>query len=188
MSQRRKNEHELLETRKVREEKEKVRQENYTKNKEKMDQELLDLGYRLKLIQNKRQQLEEAQKMEKIEQIKKKREMYLSKSLSHKEELAQHQKERRAKILQYETIYMNRVISKEQKNNQFRINAGLKVIQNQISLHKSLNSFFKKVNQLKSEAIFKWTPAQKRKEYLAIRRDILQKEEEEREKEKEKSV
>lgn len=103
---------------------------------------------------------------------------------TQKKEIRKEENERRLDILDYQCELLGRNKKKEKMGELKRINAGEKTIINQMVLQKNLSDFFKRMNRLKSQSIYKKTQEQRYKIY----RDLKRAEAERRKKELEEKM
>ena len=103
---------------------------------------------------------------------------------TQKKEIRKEEYERRLDILDYQYELLRRSKKKEKMGELRRINAGEKTIINQMVLQKNLSDFFRRMNKLKSQSVYKKTPEQRYKIY----RDLKRAEAERRKKELEEKM
>ena len=110
------------------------------------------------------------EKSDKINEEKKAREEKMRRCNTQKVELLKEQNDRRLDILDYQYELLNRGKKKENMNEMKRINAGEKTIINQMTLEKNLSDFYKRMNFLKEQSIYRKTPEQRYKIYRDLKR------------------
>ena len=120
-------------------------------------------------------------KEEKILEDKIKREEKTKKVNIRLNEMEKEEFERGKDVLAYQTELMNRSMKMNHLNRIKRLNTGENTITNQIAIHKNLNTFYRKLNILKSQSVTKKTQEEKMK----IFRELKRKEAEKKKKEKE---
>ena len=89
---------------------------------------------------------------------------------TQKIELLKEQNERRLDILDYQYELINRGKKRESMNEIKRINAGERTVLNQMTLEKNLSDFYKRMNHLKDQSVYKKTPEQRYKIYRDLKR------------------
>ena len=89
---------------------------------------------------------------------------------TQKIELLKEQNERRLDILDYQYELLNRGKKRENMNEMKRINAGERTVINQMNLEKNLSDFYKRMNVLKEQSVYRRTPEQRYKIYKDLKR------------------
>ena len=110
------------------------------------------------------------EKSDKINEEKKTREEKMRRCNTQKVELLKEQNDRRLDILDYQYELLNRGKKKDNMNEMKRINAGEKTIINQMTLEKNLSDFYRRMNFLKEQSIYRKTPEQRYKIYRDLKR------------------
>ena len=110
------------------------------------------------------------EKSDKINEEKKTREEKMRRCNTQKVELLREQNDRRLDILDYQYELLNRGKKKDNMNEMKRINAGEKTIINQMTLEKNLSDFYRRMNFLKEQSIYRKTPEQRYKIYRDLKR------------------
>ena len=103
---------------------------------------------------------------------------------TQKKELAKEQNEKILDILDYQYELLIKGKKKDKINEMKRINAGEQTVINQMVLEKNLSDFYKRMNRLKDQSVYKKTPEQRYKIY----RDLKRAEAERRKKELEEKL
>lgn len=111
----------------------------------------------LKKIKNMdvRKEIFEKNKYEKIIENKKLREQRFCSCEQKRKDLLIEESERRKDILFYQSIMLGRSLSKDNIFHMKRLNASERTLNEQKTLEKNLTLFNKKMNELKSQSIFK---------------------------------
>lgn len=89
---------------------------------------------------------------------------------TQKKEIRKEENERRLDILDYQYELLGRNKKKEKMGELRRINAGEKTIIDQMVLQKNLSDFFRRMNRLKEQSVYKKTPEQRYKIYRDLKR------------------
>ena len=92
-------------------------------------------------------------------------------------EMEQEEYERRKDVLAYQTELMNRSM----KMNIRRMNSTENTITNQIAIQKNLNTFYRKLNFLKSQSVTKKTHEEKMKIFRELKRQEAERKKKEKE-------
>ena len=104
-----------------------------------------------------RKELFEKNKNGKILENKKLREKRFCSCAAKRKDLLIEESERRKDILYYQSIMLGRSLSRDNIFTTKRINASEKTLNEQMTLESNLTIFNKKMNELKSQSIFKKT-------------------------------
>lgn len=107
---------------------------------------------------------------DKLKEEIKAREEKMRRCNTQKIELMREQNDRRLDILDYQYELINRVKKKENINEMKRINAGERTVINQMTLEKNLSDFYRRMNHLKEQSIYKKTLEQRYKIYKDLKR------------------
>ena len=110
------------------------------------------------------------EKSDKIKEEMKAREEKMRRCNTQKVELLKEQNDRRLDILDYQYDLLNRGKKRDNMNEMKRINAGEKTIINQMTLEKNLSDFYKRMNFLKEQSIYRKTPEQRYRIYRDLKR------------------
>ena len=126
----------------------------------------------LKRIKNMdiRKEINEKNKYSKILDNKKLREQRFCSCEKKRESMLLEESERRKDILFYQSIMLKRSLSRDNIFNMKRLNASEKTLNEQMTLEKNLNLFNKKMNELKSQSIFKKTVQERYKIFKEIKK------------------
>ena len=92
-------------------------------------------------------------------------------------EMEKEEFERRKDVLAYQTELMNRSM----KMNIRRMNSTENTITNQIAIQRNLNTFYRKLNLLKSQSVTKKTPEEKMKIFRELKRQEAERKKKEKE-------
>jgi hypothetical protein len=123
-------------------------------------------------------------KKEKLRLDKEAREEKMRRCKTNRDEMIKEQYERRLDILEYQYDLLRRNNRKNNMDEMKRVNVGEKTVINQLVLEQSLRDFYKKMDRLKSQSIYKKTPEQRYKIY----KDLKKVEAEKRKKELEEKI
>ena len=104
----------------------------------------------------------------KLEMVK--REEKMRRCNTQKKEIRKEENERRLDILDYQYELLRRSKKKEKMGELRRINAGQKTITIQMDLQKNLSAFYRRMNRLKSQSIYKKTFEQRYKIYKDLKK------------------
>ena len=115
-------------------------------------------------------QKDDKRRKDKLKEEIKAREEKMRRCNTQKIELMREQNDRRLDILDYQYELINRVKKKENMNEMKRINAGERTVINQMTLEKNLSDFYRRMNHLKEQSIYKKTPEQRYKIYKDLKR------------------
>jgi len=126
----------------------------------------------------------EKEKKEKLRLDKEAREEKMRRCKSNRREMIKEQYERRLDILDYQYDLMRRNKQRNNMSEMKRVNVGEKTVINQLVLEQSLRDFYKKMDRLKSQSVYKKTPEERYKIY----RDLKKAEAEKRKKELEEKL
>ena len=122
----------------------------------------------------KREQIKEKhdkQRKEKFTMDKNKREEKMKKCLTQKKELMKEQNERRIDIIDYQLELLKRGKKKEKSFELKRISAGERRVLSQMTMEKNLSDFYKRMNVLKDQSIYKKSPEDRYKMYRNLKRE-----------------
>ncbi len=126
------------------------------------------------------------QRKEKFSMDKKKREEKMKKCLTQKIEIMKEQNERRFDILDFQLDLLKRGKKRERTNEMKRINAGERRVIGQMTMEKNLSDFYKRMNLLKNQSIYKKTPEERYKMYKNLKREEAERKKKELEEKLEK--
>ena len=126
----------------------------------------------------------EKEKKEKLRLDKEAREEKMRRCKSNRREMIKEEYERRLDILDYQYDLMRRNKKRNNMSEMKRVNVGEKTVINQLVLEQSLRDFYKKMDRLKSQSVYKKTPEERYKIY----RDLKKAEAEKRKKELEEKL
>ena len=127
----------------------------------------------LKKIQ-KREAIKEKYDKEKKQRFlmeKEKREEKVLNCQEQKEEIKKEQNERRLDILDYQLDLLKRVNKREKSNELKRISAGERRVLGQMTMEKNLSDFYRRMNLLKDQSIYKKTEEERYKMYKNLKRE-----------------
>jgi hypothetical protein len=110
------------------------------------------------------------EKNDKLREEIKSRDEKMRRCNTQKIELLKEQNERRLDILDYQYELLNRGKKRENMNEMKRINAGERTVINQMNLEKNLSDFYKRMNVLKEQSVYRRTPEQRYKIYKDLKR------------------
>ena len=96
--------------------------------------------------------------------------------------------ERRLDIIEYQLELLKRGNKKEKSNELKRINAGEKRVISQMTMEKSLADFYKRMNELKDQRIYKKSEDERFKIYKNIKREEAERKKKELEEKLEKQM
>ena len=142
----------------------------------------------LKKIQ-KREAIKEKYDKEKKQRFlmeKEKREEKVLNCQEQKEEIKKEQNERRLDILDYQLDLLKRVNKREKSNELKRISAGERRVLGQMTMEKNLSDFYKRMNLLKNQSIYKKSPEERYKIYKNLKREEAERKKKELEEKLEK--
>ena len=140
---------------------EEIEKENEKKNKDIMAKIRRREAVKEKYDKERRERL-------KLEMVK--REEKMRRCNTQKKEIRKEENERRLDILYFQYELLGRNKMKEKMGELRRINAGEKTIINQMVLQKSLSDFYRRMNRLKSQSIYKKTFEQRYKIYKDLKK------------------
>ena len=145
---------------------------------EKMEQQKRDKL--LKKIKNMdlRKAVFEKNKLEKILASKKLREKRFCSCVAKKKDMLLEENERRKDILFYQSIMLTRSLSRDSVFSIKRRNASERTLNEQMTLEKNLTLFNKKMNELKSQSIFKKSPEERYKIFKELKKKEAEKKKE----------
>ena len=144
-----------------------------TERIEELEKENEKKGKELLAKIRKREQLKlkyDNEKRDKLKEEIKARKEKMKRCNTQKLELLKEENERRLDILDYQYELLNRGKKREYMNEVKRINAGERTVYNQIKLEKNLSDFYKRMNFLKTQSVYKKTPEQRYKIYKDLKR------------------
>ena len=127
----------------------------------------------LKKIQ-KREAIKEKYDKEKKQRFlmeKEKREEKVLNCQEQKEEIKKEQNERRLDILDYQLDLLKRVNKREKSNELKRISAGERRVLGQMTMEKNLSDFYRRMNALKDQSIYKKSEEERNKMYRTLKRE-----------------
>ena len=140
--------------------------EELEKENEKKSKDLMAKIRRREIVKEKYDK--ERKKRLKLE--KEKREEKMRRCNTQKKEIRKEENERILDILDYQFELLRRSQKKEKMGELRRINAGEKTIIDQMVLQKNLSEFFRRMNRLKDQSVYKKTPEQRYKIYRDLKR------------------
>ena len=123
---------------------------------------------------NKREVIKEKydkQRKERFLMDKNKREEKMKKCHTQKIEIMKEQNERRMEILDYQFDLLKRSKKRDKTNEMKRINAGEKRVMEQMTMERNLSDFYKRMNYLKDQSIYKKTMEERYKIYKDLKRE-----------------
>ena len=123
---------------------------------------------------------------ERFSMDKTKREEKLKKCQTHKIEIMKEQNERRSDILDIQLDLLKRGKKKEKSYELKRITAGEKRVLSQMNMEKNLSEFYKRMNALKDQSIYKRTQEERYKMYKNLKREEAERKKKELEEKLEK--
>ena len=126
------------------------------------------------------------QRKEKFNMDKTKREEKMKKCLTQKKEIMREQNERRLDILDYQLELLKRGKKKEKSYELKRISAGERRVLSQMNMEKNLSDFYKRMNMLKEQSIYKKTEEERYKMYKNLKREEAERKKKELEEKMEK--
>ena len=126
------------------------------------------------------------QKKEKFSIEKTKRDEKMKKCRTQKIEIMREFNERRLDILEYQLELLSRGKKKEKSNELKRINAGERRVISQMNMEKNLGDFYKRMNELKDQSIYKKTEEERFKMYKTLKREEAERKKKELEEKLEK--
>jgi hypothetical protein len=121
-------------------------------------------------IEKKRKE-NEKDKQDKIEKNKNRRQEYFDKCMKNKEEIKADNDEYIELLLADQNEILKRGINKDSAANLKRINAGEKIVINQLTIENNLPLFKKKLDLIKSSSILKKTPEERLNMYKEKKRE-----------------
>ena len=127
----------------------------------------------LKKIQ-KREAIKEKYDKEKKQRFlmeKEKREEKVLNCQEQKEEIKKEQNERRLDILDYQLDLLKRVNKREKSNELKRKSAGERRVLGQMTMEKNLSDFYRRMNALKDQSIYKKSEGERYKMYRTLKRE-----------------
>ena len=128
------------------------------------------------------------QRKERFSLDKTKREEKMKKCRTQKIEINRELNERRLDIIEYQLELLKRGNKKEKSNELKRINAGEKRVISQMTMEKSLADFYKRMNELKDQSIYKKSEDERFKMYKNIKREEAERKKKELEEKLEKQM
>ena len=121
-------------------------------------------------IEKKRKE-NEKERNEKIEKDQKRRKEYLDKCKKNKEEIEAENDEFRQFILAEQNEILKKGVNKDSLSDLKRINAGEKIVLNQLTLENNLPAFRKKMDMIKSSSVLKKSPEERLNMYKEKKRE-----------------
>ena len=112
----------------------------------------------------------------------------MKKCRTQKIEINRELNERRLDIIEYQLELLKRGNKKEKSNELKRINAGEKRVISQMTMEKSLADFYKRMNELKDQSIYKKSEDERFKMYKNIKREEAERKKKELEEKLEKQM
>ena len=113
----------------------------------------------------------EKERSERIEKEKRRRKEYFDKCKKNKEELGNENDEYRQMILADQNEILKRGVNKDSLSDLKRINAGEKIVLNQLTLENNLPAFRKKMDMIKSSSVLKKSPEERLNMYKEKKRE-----------------
>ena len=113
----------------------------------------------------------EKERNEKIEKDQKRRKEYLDKCKKNKEEIEAENDEFRQFILAEQNEILKKGVNKDSLSDLKRINAGEKIVLNQLTLENNLPAFRKKMDMIKSSSVLKKSPEERLNMYKEKKRE-----------------
>jgi hypothetical protein len=113
----------------------------------------------------------EKEKEERLKEEMRQREEKMRRCNTQKIELMKEQNERRLDILDYQYELIIRGKKRDNMNELKRINASERTVINQMTLEKNLSDFYKRMNLLKNQSIYKKSPEERYKIYKNLKRE-----------------
>ena len=113
----------------------------------------------------------EKERSERIEKEKRRRKEYFDKCIKNKEELGNENDEYRQMILADQNEILKRGVNKDSLSDLKRINAGEKIVLNQLTLENNLPAFRKKMDMIKSSSVLKKSPEERLNMYKEKKRE-----------------
>ena len=113
----------------------------------------------------------EKERSERIEKEKRRRKEYFDKCIKNKEELGNENDEYRQMILADQNEILKRGVNKDSLSDLKRINAGEKIVLNQLTLENNLPAFRKKMDMIKSSSVLKKSPEERLTMYKEKKRE-----------------
>ena len=166
------------------------RKEKKTKMKEKNERmeelERFNKERENNLIKKMMKKVQKKEKYEKLSLEKKKRDEKMKKCLTQKIEIMKEQNERRFDILDLQLDLLKRGKKRERTNEMKRINAGESRVIGQMTMEKNLSDFYKRMNLLKNQSIYKKSPEERYKIYKNLKREEAERKKKELEEKLEK--
>ena len=126
------------------------------------------------------------QKKEKFLMEQTKREEKMKKCKTQKGEIMKEQNERRLDILDYQLELLKRVNKRDKSNELKRISAGERRVLGQMTMEKNLSDFYRRMNLLKDQSIYKKTEEERYKMYKNLKREEAERKKKELEEKMEK--
>lgn len=117
---------------------------------------------------------------------KSKREEKMKKCKTQKIEIMKEQNERRLDILDYQLDLLKRGKKRDLSNELKRISAGERRVLGQMTMEKNLSDFYRRMNLLKDQSIYKKTPEERFKMYKNLKREEAERKKKELEEKLEK--
>ena len=157
--------------------KKKDRGNKLQEKKEKLEELEREADKRRKLLMKKLAGIEkkrkenEKERNEKIEKDKRRRKEYFDKCMKNKEEIEAENDEYRQIVLADQNEIIKRGINKESISDLKRINAGEKIVINQLTLENNLPAFRKKMDMIKSASVLKKSPEERLTMYKEKKRE-----------------
>ena len=125
---------------------------------------------------------------EKFSLDKARREEKMKKCRKQKKEINEDLSDRRLDIIEYQLDLLQRGNKKEKTNELKRINAGEKRVISQMTMEKSLADFYKRMNELKDQSIYKKSEKERFKIYKNLKREEAERKKKELEEKLEKQM
>jgi len=126
------------------------------------------------------------QRKEKFSMDKEKREEKMKKCRTQKIEIMRELNERRLDIIDFQLDLLKRGKKKDKSNELKRINAGERRVISQMTMEKNLTDFYKRMNALKDQSIYKKTEEERYKMYKTLKREEAERKKKELEEKLEK--
>ena len=129
----------------------------------------------------KKKELNDKIKADEFEKSKKRRLNNIERTKENLQAIAEDDEAFRLDILEYQTMILNRGITKDNVTNMKRLNANDKTIINQMNIEKNLKNFRKKMFQLKDQSIIAKSQEEKYAMYKEKKRQEAEKKKKEME-------
>jgi predicted phage tail protein len=129
----------------------------------------------------KKKEINDKIKADEFEKLKKRRLNNIERTRENLQAIAEDDEAFRLDILEYQTMILNRGVTKDNVTNMKRLNANDKTIINQMNIEKNLKNFRKKMFQLKDQSIIAKSQEEKYAMYKEKKRQEAEKKKKEME-------